>query len=246
MRATILTRVFADAFPVKPPPPRRLLVFARLPELGQVKTRLARDVGEANALAIYEAMLRDLLANVGESSADTEIEFLWPPTPAANGESLRRAFAHHSVAIQTGATLGERLSMALSERFFFHKTRKIVVIGADDPTLTRELIEHAFALLDSVEYVLGPAADGGYYLIGCRALSFDPVVFHDIDWGTSTVLATTLQRIASIERTVALLPERYDIDTADDLQRYAAEGHDGELARLLETLRAPRKEPDAQ
>jgi glycosyltransferase A (GT-A) superfamily protein (DUF2064 family) len=99
-----------------------------------------------------------------------------------------------------------------------------VVIGSDDPSLGRELIDHAFALLDSCEYVLGPAEDGGYYLIGCRALSFDPTVFLDIDWGMSTVLATTLQRIATIGRTVALLPRRYDIDTAADLDRAVAEG----------------------
>jgi rSAM/selenodomain-associated transferase 1 len=216
-----------------PPPPQRLLVFARLPELGKVKTRLAADVGDERALAIYEAMLRDLIGNIGNSTPDTEIEFMWPPTAGANGAALRSAFAHHSVAMQTGPNLGDRLSMALSERFFFHRTEKIVVIGADDPALTRDLIDRAFALLDSCEYVLGPAADGGYYLVGCRALSFDPVVFQDIDWGTSTVLAATLQRIASLNQTVALLPERYDIDVVEDLKRYIAGEREGELARVL-------------
>jgi hypothetical protein len=216
-----------------PPPPQRLLVFARLPELGQVKTRLAADLGDERALAIYEAMLRDLIANIGNSTPETEIEFLWPPTRAANGAALRRAFAHHSVAMQTGTNLGDRLSMALSERFFFHRTQKIVTIGVDDPALSRELIDAAFALLESCEYVLGPAADGGYYLIGCRAPSFDPVVFQDIDWGTSTVLAATLERIATIGGTVALLPERYDLDVVGDLKRYLAEERDGELSRVL-------------
>jgi glycosyltransferase A (GT-A) superfamily protein (DUF2064 family) len=201
-------------FATVPPPPQRLLVFARLPELGKVKTRLAADVGEERALAIYRAMLRDLIANIGDSTPDTEIEFLWPPTPHANGDALRAAFGPHPTAMQTGPGLGDRLSMALSERFFFHRTDKIVVIGADDPTLTRELIDHAFALLDSCEYVLGPATDGGYYL-------FD----------------ATLQRIAAMQRTVALLPERYDIDTGADLQRYGKEGHDGELGKVLRTMK---------
>jgi uncharacterized protein len=220
-------------FATVPPPSQRLLVFARLPELGKVKTRLAADLGAERALAIYEAMLRDLIANIGESTPETEIEFMWPPTPAANGATLRRAFAHHAAAMQTGDTLGDRLAMALSERFFFHKTQKIVVIGADDPALTRELIDHAFALLDSCEYVVGPAADGGYYLIGCRALAFDSEVFLGIEWGTSTVLSATMQKIAALERTVALLPERYDLDVAADLERYVADGHDGELGKLL-------------
>ena len=208
-------------FATVPPPPERLLVFARLPELGRVKTRLAADVGDERALAIYEAMLRDLVCGIGESSEQLEIEFLWPPSPDANGALLQRAFAHHSVAMQTGATLGDRLSMAFSERFFFHRTQKIIAIGVDDPLLPRELIEHAFALLDSCEYVLGPAADGGYYLVGCRALSFDPSIFADIEWGTASVLPATLARIAAMNRTVALLPERMDVDTAEDLERYA-------------------------
>lgn len=212
-------------FPTVPPASQRLLVFARLPELGKVKTRLAADVGDARALEVYEAMLRDLLSGIGSSNPDLEIEVMWAPTENANGDALRRAFGPHATAMQTGEGLGDRLSMALSERFFFHRTEKIVVIGVDDPSLSRELIDHAFALLESVEYVLGPAADGGYYLIGCRSLSFDPSVFQDIEWGTATVLASTLQRIAALERTVALLPRRQDIDTAADLEQYVAEGH---------------------
>ncbi|HVG23872.1 MAG TPA: hypothetical protein VND45_06940, partial [Thermoanaerobaculia bacterium] len=68
-------------FATIPPPPQRLLVFARLPELGKVKTRLAAALGDARTLAVYEAMLRDLLQSIGRSGADTEIEVLWPPTP---------------------------------------------------------------------------------------------------------------------------------------------------------------------
>ena len=224
-------------FPTVPPPSQRLLVFARLPELGRVKTRMAAEIGPERALAVYEAMLADLIAGIGSSTPDTEIEFLWPPTPAASGAALRRAFAHHAVAMQTGADLGDRLSMALSERFFFHRTEKIIAIGADDPTLTRELIDHAFALLDSCEYVVGPAEDGGYYLIGCRALSFDPSVFHGIAWGAPSVLAATLDKIAALQRTFALLPERYDLDTAADLERFASEDHVGEVARVLREWR---------
>jgi len=223
-------------FPTVPPPPQRLLVFARLPEPGKVKTRLAAAVGDERALAIYEAMLRDVIAAIGESTPETEIEFLWPPTPGANGAALRHAFAHHAVAMQTGADLSDRLAMAFSERFYFHQTEKIVAIGVDDPTLSRAMIEHAFALLDSVEWVAGPAADGGYYLIGCRGASFDPDMFQGIEWGTSRVLADTLAKIRATGQSVALLPERYDIDTVADLERYAVEGHDTELGRLVAEL----------
>ena len=217
----IATNILAPMFATVPPPPQRLLLFARLPEPGRVKTRLAADVGAERALAIYESMLRELLGRLGTSSPETEIECLWPPTPSANGALLRRAFGDHATAMQTGAHLGDRLCMAFSERFFFHRTEKIIAIGADDPLLPRALIDHAFALLDSCEYVVGPAEDGGYYLFGCRALSFDPSVFADIAWGTSSVLRTTVERIVATGSTMALLPERLDIDTAADLERYA-------------------------
>lgn len=204
------------------PPPQRILVFARVPELGKVKTRLAAAIGNERALAVYEKMLRDTLASIGEPTPETEIEVVWAPTAIANGEVLRRAFGNRTLAMQTGSTLGDRLAMAFSERFFFHRTRKIVTIGVDDPRLSRATIDHAFALLDSVDWVIGPATDGGYYLIGCRAPVFDAAVFHDVDWGTPTVLATTLQKIRDWGSTVALLPQRSDIDTVEDLQRYEA------------------------
>jgi uncharacterized protein len=208
-------------FSTIPPPPQRLLVFARLPELGKVKTRLAATLGNERTLAVYETMLRELLASIGESTTETEIEILWSPTDAANGEALRHAFGDRALAMQTGATLGDRLAMAFSERFFFHRTQKIVAIGVDDPQLPRAIIDHAFALLDSCEWVIGPATDGGYYLIGCRAAAFDSLIFTDgIEWGSEKVLAETLEKIRESGSSVANLPMRSDIDTAEDLEKY--------------------------
>jgi rSAM/selenodomain-associated transferase 1 len=207
-------------FPTVPPPEQRLLVFARLPERGRVKTRLAESIGEDAALAAYETMLRDLLASIGKPSAETEIEILWAPTELANGESLTRAFGDFPTVMQTGATLGDRLSMAFSERFFFHSTQKIIAIGVDDPSLPRTLIDNAFALLDSSEWVIGPAEDGGYYLIGCRAGAFDPVVFENVEWGTPAVFAATMGKIAQSQATVAVLTERWDVDVVEDWERY--------------------------
>jgi rSAM/selenodomain-associated transferase 1 len=222
-------------FATVPPPAQRLLVFARLPELGKVKTRLAESIGDAKALAVYEAMLHDVLHAIGESSPELEIEIAWAPTESASGEKLRRAFASRPLAMQTGATLGDRLAMAFSERFFFHRTQKVIAIGVDEPRLTRTIIEDAFALLDSCEWVVGPATDGGYYLIGCRAAAFNAEVFLDMPWGTNAVLSTTLQRIRNWNHTAAMLPIRYDIDVLDDLKRFADEsrGAAGELPSLL-------------
>ena len=217
--------------PTIPPPPQRLLVFARLPEAGRVKTRLARDIGDERALTLYEAMLRDTMRSIGEATPELEIEVLWAPSSNANGDALQRAFGNRALAMQTGATLGDRLSMAFSERFFFHRTDKIIAIGVDDPSLARELIDHAFALLDSCDWVIGPAADGGYYLIGCRAAAFNPEVFIDIEWGTNSVLSATLEKIRGWTSCVAQLPERRDIDAGEDLALYRSEGEVGTLLR---------------
>jgi len=216
-------------FATTAPPPQRLLVFARLPELGQVKTRLARELGDDRALAVYQAMLRDVLGAIDGPAPGLEIEVMWAPSAAANGESLRRAFGDRPLAMQTGQTLGDRLSMAFSERFFFHNTHKIIAIGVDDPLMTRELVDHAFALLESCEWVVGPATDGGYYLIGCRAGAYKTAVFTDVAWGTDAVLKTTLDRIRDWGSTVALLPERSDIDVIEDLRRFDGDGSVGAL-----------------
>jgi len=206
-------------------------VFARLPERGRVKTRLARDIGDERALVLYEAMLRDTLRSIGTANERLEIEVLWAPSTSANGDALHRAFGDRALAMQTGDTLGDRLAMAFSERFFFHRTEKIIAIGVDDPTLDRALIDHAFALLDSCEWVLGPAADGGYYLIGCRAASYNTEVFMDVAWGTDQVMSATLAKIRAWSATVAVLPERRDIDEGEDLRAFEGGGEVGAVLR---------------
>lgn len=221
------------SFPTIPPAAQRLLIFARLPEPGRVKTRLAAEIGDELALAAYEAMLCDALSSFGKPEGGSEFEVLWAPTAGANGESLSRAFGDLPLAMQTGASLGDRLSMAFSERFFFHRTQKIIAIGVDDPLLPRELIDHAFALLDSCDWVIGPATDGGYTLIGCRAAAFDVEVFRGIDWGTSSVFRATLRKLRDNRRNIAVLPFRADIDITEDLRRFAAGDNAGALATLL-------------
>lgn len=225
--------ILRAVFPTIPSPSDRLLVFARVPERGKVKTRLAAAIGEDRTLALYRAMVGDTLRSIGEPAGDLEIEVVWAPTPAAGGETLRRAFGDVALAMQTGETLGDRMSMAFSERFFFHRTQKIVSIGVDDPLIPRALIDDAFALLESCDWVIGPAADGGYYLIGCRSAAFDVEIFADMKWGTATVLAETAGRIRSWSHTLALLPERSDLDEADDLRRFAAREERGAVAELL-------------
>lgn len=221
-------------FPTTVRPRQKLLVFARLPELGRVKTRIAAEIGHERTLDAYRAMLDDLLARIGHSDEEIQVEIMWTASQDATGDDLRAAFGDRMLAMQTGATLGDRMNIAFSERVFFHDAAKVIAIGTDDPGIDRSTVARAFRLLDSCDWVVGPSSDGGYYLIGCRGGDFFSEVFMDIEWSTDTVLEATLEKIRDRGLTVALLPQRTDIDHASDLRELATVRRDGRLGRLLE------------
>jgi glycosyltransferase A (GT-A) superfamily protein (DUF2064 family) len=164
-------------------PTRALVVFARAPEAGQVKTRLARELGEAAALAAYRELGALVLGAVaGLPDCETVVSY----TPA-NREPLMRAWLGP----------GPR---------------------TDCPEVSTGLIETAFGRLDRADAVFGPAADGGYYLVGMKR----PIgeLFEAIPWSTDATLSTTLARATAAALEVALLDERRDIDTAEDWRRW--------------------------
>lgn len=209
------------------------MIFARVPERGLVKTRIAADLGDDKTLAIYRAMLEDVLGSIGESSQETEVEILWTGSESITGDDLRAAFGNRRLERQSGPTLGDRLTVAFSERIVFSRAEKLIAIGADDPMLTRHDVERAFLLLDSCDWVIGPATDGGYYLIGCRDASFHASVFRDISWSGEQVFRETLERIREREPSVAILPRRSDIDRVGDLRRRSFSGKLGAVLREL-------------
>lgn len=224
------------SFPTTTRSVQRLLIFARLPQRGKVKTRLAAELGPDRTLELYRAMLADLLDRIGPSDEEIDVDIAWTAVGEVRGDELREAFGSRHLTMQTGKDLGERLVVAFSERVIFHPTQKIVAIGVDDPHLGREEIRRAFHLLESCDWVVGPARDGGYYLIGCRAGSFHPSVFEKIEWGTPKVFEETEASIRGLGATLAVLPERRDIDVPSDLRSWASDDHDREsrLARLVE------------
>lgn len=222
-------------FPTTSRPRQKLLIFARVPELGRVKTRLETELGKNRTLQIYKAMLHDLLTSIGPPSEDLDIEVMWTADQEVGGETLRRFFGIYPLARQAGAGLGDRLAISLGERVYFHEAEKVMAIGVDDPTLSRSSIELAFKLLDSCDWVVGPATDGGYYLIGCRSAAFTPEVFSAIPWGSANVYRLTHDKIRAAGSTLAVLTQRRDIDVPDDLREFASRvgaGH-GRLGALL-------------
>lgn len=194
----------------------RIAVFARYPVAGEVKTRLSPAMPAALAVELYAAMLADALVSAGDAGADPPALY-WasePPEPGSfpipAGVLVRR---------QQGADLGERLTAAFADLLSSPGDRA-VVIGADCPDLAPEVIRAAFTSLGQQDVVLGPAQDGGYYLIGLRREA--PVLFHGIHWGTGTVLAQTLERAAGAGLSVQLLEALGDIDTPEDVVRFVA------------------------
>ena len=195
---------------------RRLIIFVKAPRPGKVKTRLAAGLGEAAACAAYcrmVAVLRERLASL------TAVSLCFSPADAA--EEVR-PWLHPGWELvpQSAGDLGERLHQAFAGALG-RGDQRVVVIGSDSPTITQSDIELALEALDSHDLVLGPALDGGYWLIGLRQLQ--PRLFHNMTWSTPTVLRETLERAGTAGLSVKLLRELDDIDTAADWEQFLRE-----------------------
>jgi hypothetical protein len=186
-----------------------LLVFIKNPVLGRVKTRLARTIGEERALLIYERLLEHTLSVT--QVMDCAKHICYADYIPAEDEWLKSGFRQ---VLQHGRDLGERMLKAFQDGFE-QSYRHVVIIGSDCPTLTTELIKEAFDALHSHPVVIGPAKDGGYYLLGMRAL-YEPL-FRKKSWSTAKVLAETLQSLKQLGVTYYLLPTLSDVDEEADL-----------------------------
>jgi rSAM/selenodomain-associated transferase 1 len=125
--------------------------------------------------------------------------------------------AQYSYLPQSGQDLGERIKNAFSYTFR-NNIRQAVVIGSDSPDLPADLVNRSFAALDTHDAVIGPASDGGYYLIGFSQTSFLPKAFEKISWSSGSVFEQTLNILEQHQRKTYLLPEWYDVDTLEDLK----------------------------
>ena len=202
-----------------------LIIFIKNPALGKVKTRLARTVGDAKALDIYLELTRITRENVlklsGKARKSTNIlrgvkrHVFYSDFVNSSDEWANNRFTKH---VQTGDDLGERMSNAFSDILKTHKNA--VIIGSDCPTLTTEIMELAFAQLETHDFVVGPSTDGGYYLLGFGQNNINNFVFDNMTWSTDTVLPTTLNRIEEHGKTVCLLPALTDIDEEKDWVDY--------------------------
>jgi uncharacterized protein len=223
----------------------RVLLFAKYPAPGLVKTRLARSVGAENASALARCFLLDEIRTLRS--------FGMPLTICHDPEHSGPAFLELAgggcpLVPQRGEDIGRRMANAFSDAFASGAAHALLV-GSDLPDLPLEILEEAAAALRSSKAVIGPAKDGGYYLIGFGRENFLPQAFSEIPWSTPGVLEATLARFDLHGTPIHLLPLWSDMDTVEDLADFAARsnGKDSLTMQFLAgnpSILAPANRPD--
>lgn len=193
-----------------------ILVFVKSPEKGMVKTRLARDIGDDLAVRLYRRFVCDIIETVTLSPFETRICFF----PEEARHRVVRWLGTGPVMIpQKGADLGARLANAFLQAFA-EGFRRVIVIGTDSPDLSQCHLNNAFDGLRAHDAVIGPALDGGYYLIGFNRDTFTPAVFEKMPWSQATLYDRTCALLADRSLSLQTLQPWLDIDTLADLDRF--------------------------
>ena len=185
-----------------------LIIFTRNPELGKCKTRLASVIGDAAALDIYTFLIEHTVGITKSLKVDKQVHY----SQNVHHNDLWND-ATYSKKKQEGSDLGERMYFAFKQGFD-EGYKNIIIIGSDIYDLLQRDIETAFTMLEFNNYVIGPAADGGYYLLGMKRLNEN--IFRNKNWGTDTVLQDTILDLEA--ETIAMLDIRNDIDIYEDIK----------------------------
>jgi len=186
-----------------------LIIFTKNPEAGKVKTRLAATLGNEAALSVYVQLLSYTVSITNYLPVD---KFVFYSNHILQEDIWNNK--HFFKQVQAGSDLGERMKNALDVTFQ-DGYDKIVIIGTDCPDLNAGIIMNAFAYLNSHDVVIGPAEDGGYYLLGMKQLYSE--LFENIIWSTNTVLNETQMKCTALQLNYYLLPVLKDIDEEKDL-----------------------------
>lgn len=195
---------------MNPQPEALLIIFTKNPELGKVKTRLGKDIGDKAAFKIYNFLLQHTVKVTRELEVEKEVYYSnFIPQQDIWNEGV------FTKKLQQGKDLGERMKNAFDEGFQ-NGFKRIIIIGSDLYDLSSEDLASAFENLKTNEFVLGPAEDGGYYLLGMQHPT--PELFQDKKWSTPTVLKDTLIHLTG--KQLFLLAERNDIDTYKDIKKH--------------------------
>ena len=214
---------------------KQILYFVKYPEAGKVKTRLARDMGTEEAARLYKKATEKNLAVLAEVEEPFGLTVVYdPPEKEAGIKVWLKPFQIEDFLPQRGAGLGERLEHAF--RFAFQRrpkelpVRRVMALGSDTLALTPQIVTEGFEALEAFDCVIGPAKDGGYYLIG---LNFeDAGIFRNIPWSTHEVYQSTVQYVEREELSYYRLPMLEDLDEIKNLMSaQLTERSEGKLPR---------------
>jgi len=194
-----------------------LVIMAKAPREGSVKTRLARDLPPSAVVDLYRCLLADTIA-LGKSLDGVQVVIMCPATDVSDlslvaGPAVR-------VVAQTGDGLAAGLTSAFAQ-FATSDYRRIIAFNSDSPHLPRTVLQNAYEALVSCDLIVGPTDDGGYYLVGAKACY--PELFVSTGMGTTNALGELLTRARSLELSIQFTDTFYDIDVSSDLSRLAAE-----------------------
>ncbi|MGN8225701.1 TIGR04282 family arsenosugar biosynthesis glycosyltransferase [Gracilimonas sp. BCB1] len=190
----------------------KLIIFVKNEEAGKTKTRLAATIGDEQALEVYQKLLGWTLEQTRDLEVTREVwysRFIAENDIWEEGDFEKR--------LQSGDNLGAKMSNAFRKSFTEESFQKVVIIGSDCAELTSGIIQQAFQKLEDHEFVIGPAEDGGYYLLGMR--NYHPEVFEEIEWSTGSVFQKTIEKIRDMGSNYATLKELNDVDTIEDWNR---------------------------
>lgn len=189
-----------------------LIVFLKAPRAGEVKTRLASAVGGAAAAAFYRVLADEEIRRTTPAAGEYTRLFWFAPADAE--AEIAAWLPGENLLPQRGADLGARMAQAFADAFA-GGAQRVAIIGTDVPWVSRESVIEAFTALDRADLVLGPSDDGGYYLLAIARPR--PELFEGVVWGSTSVLAATLQRAEALNLRVKQLAALPDIDTLDDV-----------------------------
>lgn len=191
----------------------------KYPQAGSVKTRLGSQIGMENASVLYRRFVRTLLSTCRSTGFDTVIS-CHPDHPVSDFRNWLGSGFYFMA--QDGPDLGHKIRNAFEQGFALGYGQ-IILIGSDLPHLSAGTILEAAQRTGACDVVIGPALDGGYYLVAMKQDRFFPEIFDDIPWSTPDVLRLTLEKIAAGRRKPFLLKAMRDIDTLEDLNAISAE-----------------------
>jgi uncharacterized protein len=196
---------------------KHVIVYARKPEAGKSKTRLGASIGNEQAAGVYARILFSFLADLSRSETLKGVQFTLSVADEESVEFFTAAYPEFRVVKQIAGGLGERMKASFDDVYSLGADAAVLT-GSDVPMLNATWIVMAFQQLTHNEIVIGPADDGGYYLIGMQAPGWD--VFNGIPWSTEVVLQQTQARAAALGLKSELLPGTFDLDTVAEYDRW--------------------------